>query len=171
MANTYTLIDKVTLNSQQSSVSFTGLGSYSSTYTDLLLMVSARQSNVAEWYYINFNSSSSSYTNKQLYSSGSGVGGDSGTTPWAGANNYSSSTANTFSNNTVYIPNFSSSNNKSIGYEGGQENSATAAYTVLGTTLWSNTAAITSITLYAQSAPSQGFVSGSSFYLYGIKNS
>ena len=171
MATTYTILDKTTLTSQQSSVSFTGLGAYSSDYTDLLLMLSIRQSNVAEWCYINFNSSSSSYTNLQLYGTGSGAAPDSGSTPWAGANNYSNSTANTFANTSVYIPNFSSSNYKSISYDGVQENNTTTAFSVLGGTLWSNTSAITSITLYAQSAPSQGFVSGSSFYLYGIKNS
>lgn len=171
MATTYVLIDKAILTSQQASVTFTGLGSYSSDYTDLLIKVSARQSNVAEWFYIYFNGSGSSYNNKILYGSGSGVGNDQGTTPFSGNANYSSSTSNTFANSEVYIPNFSSSNYKSWSADGVQENNATTAFMGFHSNLWSNTAAITSIEINAQSAPSQGFVSGSSFYLYGIKNS
>jgi hypothetical protein len=42
MANTYEIISKTILTADQASVSFTGLGAYSSDYTDLLVRLSIR---------------------------------------------------------------------------------------------------------------------------------
>ena len=95
---TYKLIDKTTLTSTQSSVSFSGLGSFSSIYTDLKLLVSARMSNNAQWYYVYLNGSSSNYSNNQIYGSGSSTSPDTGSTPWSGAANASVYTANSFGN-------------------------------------------------------------------------
>ncbi|CAB4158921.1 hypothetical protein UFOVP701_36, partial [uncultured Caudovirales phage] len=60
MANTYTLIDKAILTGSQATVSFTGLGSYSSTFTDLLVKVSARSDSSTTGINIAFNSNASS---------------------------------------------------------------------------------------------------------------
>jgi len=172
MANTYTLIDKTTLGSSQATVSFTGLASFSSTFTDLLVKVSARSDSSTTGINIQFNSNSSNYSMKRLYGTGSGSpASDSG-----GGSTYISNTmivdngytANTFGNGEIYIPNFSSSNDKCLSVDGVSENNATTALMMMTAGSWSDSAAITSIQLTSNVG---NFVSGSSFYLYGIKNS
>jgi hypothetical protein len=66
MATTYTLLDKTTLGSSQANITFTGLGTYSSNYTDLILMCSIRTDRANTWDYINaeFNSSSANLSFK-----------------------------------------------------------------------------------------------------------
>ena len=79
-------------------------------------------------------------------------------------------TSNTFANGEMYIPNYTNATNKpSSAFNGSENNSAsTQVFIDIFAGLVSNTAAITSLTL----APlSTSFVSGSSFYLYGVKNS
>jgi len=73
-----------------------------------------------------------------------------------------------FSNGSLYIPNYTSSNYKSASSDDVTENNATTAFQYLEAWLWSNTAAITSLTLQ----PNLGsFPQYSSASLYGIKNS
>lgn len=76
-------------------------------------------------------------------------------------------TANTFSNGELYIPNYAGSANKPTSWFNAQENNTTTAYINSHANLWSNTSAITSITLTA-SVGTNEIKSGSSFYLYGI---
>ena len=77
--------------------------------------------------------------------------------------------ANTFSNCSVYVPNYAGSTNKSFSADLTAENNTTGTNMQLVAQLWSDTSAITSLVF----VPGNGtnFVSGSSFYLYGIKNS
>jgi hypothetical protein len=58
----------------------------------------------------------------------------------------------TFGNAIIYIPNYTSSNNKSISVDSVNENNDTEAYAMLTAGLWSNSAAITSIKLLPASA-------------------
>jgi len=85
---------------------------------------------------------------------------------------YDSTVTNTFGNSSIYIPNYTSSNYKSYSVEGAVEANGTSSSGVQGLAmtagLWSNTAAITRIDLGAEVG---NFVSPSTFYLYGIKNS
>ena len=74
-------------------------------------------------------------------------------------------TANTFNSTTFYIPNYAGSTNKSFSFDQVNENNTTAANQVLGSVLWSNTAAITSISL---TSPGYNFVQYSTASLYGI---
>jgi hypothetical protein len=169
---TYTLIDKSILGSSQTSVSFTGLGAYSSDYTDLELVYSVRDnsSNSGSDCSIKFNGSSSNYTNRLIYGNGSSAVSPTYTGYIHGGYiNTSITTSNTFGSHKLYIPNYSSSNFKSTSLDSVQENNATLAYSMLSAGLWSDTSAITSIAITIQGGHS--FVSGSSFYLYGIKNS
>lgn len=173
MANTYKLIDKAILSSNQSTVTFSGLGSYSSDYTDLKILASSRSTLGANYNYltVNFNGGSTNWNYKVLYAVGSGVGSASSNATfieyiWQPASNV---TADTFGNIELYIPNFSSSNYKSVSADFVSENNSSTG-NILGfnAALWPNTAAITSITLGADGA---SLLSGSTFYLYGIKSS
>jgi hypothetical protein len=170
MANTYTLISSVTVGSGgQAAIEFTSIPG---TYTDLLVKLSGRSSRSAadlEEFLLTFNNNTSSYSEKWLRGTGSSVSSNSfsGSSiqqlgqPGAGA------TANIFGNWEFYIPNYTSSNNKSVSLDGVTENNATNAYAYIHTGLWSNTAAITSIKL---SAGSYLAVEHSTAYLYGISN-
>ena len=171
MATTYKIIDKTTLGSSQAYVEFTGLGSYSSDYTDLLIKVAGRSTTNlgGDWNgcSVQFNGSTSSYSSKQLYGYGSGTGSASSASDnfWIPSN---LCTSDTFGNAEIYIPNFSSSNYKSFSADSVNENNATSNLVAITASLWSNIAAITSIKI---SDAANSFASGSSFYLYGIKNS
>lgn len=171
-SNTYTLISSVTVGSGgATSISF---NSIPATYTDLLIKWSARTdySGAALRYEsISFNSNTSNYSWRTLYGSGSTPDSLNGTTERLSAYNpAATATASTFSNNEMYIPNYAGSNNKSYSTDSVTENNATSAYATLVAGLWSNTSAITSITLTPQYTTT-GYQQYSTFYLYGVKSS
>jgi len=173
MANTMTLIASNTVGSGgSSSVVFSSIPS---TYTDLLIKFSVRTDRndgiLFDNFSIAFNSISTGYSTKLLYGlSGSAASTNSGATSYT-QYLYASdtqSTANTFGNGEVYIPNYAGSNNKSMSIDSVSEtNAANGALAGLAAGLMSNTAAITSITL---AGVAQSFLQYSSFYLYGVKN-
>jgi hypothetical protein len=143
-----------------------------STYTDLCLKVSGRMDNAANSndIFFKFNTSTSSFTAKYLQGTGSSTPGSGSYAQFAGETNSASSTASTFSNFEVYIPNYAGSTNKSYSGDSVTElNSATNNQLFMIAGLWSNTTAINQITMY--SATGANFVQFSTAYLYGIKNS
>jgi citrate lyase synthetase len=81
---------------------------------------------------------------------------------------WSSDTANTFSNGEIYIPNYTVAQNRAISAFGVEENNATTAYTTASASLYRSTTAITSITLIYTGG--NNHLAGSTFYLYGISN-
>jgi len=167
MANTYTLIEAKTLGSAVSSVTFSSIPQ---TYTDLFVYFSVRGSR-AEFVSnsaISFNGSTSNFTGKYLEGTGAATGSGS-VARFAGAQPAANATASTFSNNSIYIPNYTTSNYKSFSCDSVTENNGTTAYATFLAGLWSDTAAITSLTLASSS--SDNYVQYSTFYLYGIKNS
>jgi hypothetical protein len=168
MANTYTLIEAKTLGSSTASITFSSIPA---TYTDLKLVVSARSDSagLGDVMKISFNASSSNFTN--LYLQGDGSAASTGTfAQLAGQSTGGGSTADTFSSQEIYIPNYTSSNYKSFSIDSVIEtNAATGVANNLTAGLWSNTAAITSITLTPNVGPN--LVQYSTFYLYGISNS
>ena len=168
MANTYTLIEAKTIGTAVASVTFTSIPQ---TYTDLKVVVSARNSAGTTGVQIAFNNSATGYTGIRLYGDGSGVTSDAPSLSYI-SNTMgvdSGYTANTFGNGEIYIPNYTSSNNKSVSVDGVTENNATQAYSMLTAGLWANSGAITSIKITAEA--SGNFVINSTFYLYGISNS
>jgi len=175
MASTYKIIDKAILSSSQASIEFTGLGSYSTTYTDLLLMISLRSDNgnYFDNLKITFNSNTTGYKYIAVGGNGSAAGSDVFTSDPAdkiiGIINGDTATSNSFASGSIYIPNFSSSNYKSLSIETVNETNASSAYMRIASNMWSNTAAITSVKLQPYSG--SNFLTGSSAYLYGIKNS
>ena len=172
MANTFFKIATVAVASGgASTINFTSIPS---NYTDLCVKYSARSTFalVASDVLITINGTSSGYTGKLFYSTGTARGSSSqpsGTRfSWGGFIPGANATSNTFGSNELYIPNYASSTNKSMSVDGASENNAAEAYIEMVANLWSNTAAITSITL----TPAYGnFAQYSTATLYGIKNS
>lgn len=170
MANTYTLIASNTLSSSAASVTFSSIPA---NYTDLVLRMFTRESGTGIYQniQITFNgSSANSYTGTYLQGSGSAASSGRETTAtaplfnWGGINNTASQTSNTFASSELYIPRYLARTNKPSGGFSVTENNATAAYIWNFANLWGNTSEITSITI----ATPNSFVSGSSFFLYGI---
>lgn len=129
------------------SISFTSIPQ---TYTDLVIKISARDNNTSGVYNgfkLAFNGSTSNFQQREFYGTGSVAATGTSSTNDIGYFNNNSSTSNTFSNTDFYIPNYTSSTNKSFHSESVIENGATTALTLLQAGLWNNTAAITSITL------------------------
>ena len=175
MATTYVLISSNTLSSSAASVTFSSIPA---TYTDLVLKVSARGTygNTYDNPTLIFNNDTSAlYSGTGLRGTGSAAAslGSSGDT-WNWVYIYingSTTTANSFGNLEIYIPNYNSTTSKPTSSFAATETNATGTF--MGTTanLYRGTSAITSITLNDANGTSSQFVSGSSFYLYGIKNS
>lgn len=151
------------------SIQFTSIPN---TFTDLVILVSIRSSEsaVGANAEIRFNGVSSGYSSRLLYGVGSGNGssatGGSDRIQWAPTTSGNSSTANTFGNALIYIPNYASSNAKSVSIDAVAENNATTSRQDINAALWNNSAAITSIALTWENPAN--FVVGSSATLYGI---
>lgn len=172
MANTYTLISSNTLSSSAASVTFSSIPA---TYTDLVLRASVRSDSVGTTihdftYRIN-GSSATAYSKTQLTGNGTSAASYAQyTTRFILENTLdgASATANTFGNIEIYIPSYTASQFKPIGHFGVSENNATLAGINTMAGLYTNSTAISQIECYTSG---YNFVSGSSFYLYGIKNS
>jgi len=170
MANTFELIATVTVGSGgAATMAFTSIPA---TYTDLLVKRSARGTasgnNVDTK--MTFNGVTTAYTIRNVYGDGTSAASfsDATTNYTGGETNGTSTTALTFDNAEIYIPNYAGSTNKSVNLNNVVENNATFGLNWLQANLWSNVAAITSITF----TPGSGnFAEFSTAYLYGIKNS
>ena len=165
MAFTYSKLAESTVGSGgTSAITFNNIPQ---NYTDLLIKVSARDDRSG--YAINnlnitFNSASTTYTGKQIYYANSGSA--------ASSNNYYGSvpspvdTANVFSSNDIYIPNYTSSNQKSFSIDDASEGNSTYFSVGFSAGLWNRTSTISQITLSPISA---NFVQHSTATLYGIR--
>jgi len=170
MANTYTLISSNTLGSNTASVTFSSIPN---TYTDLVLKCSSRNSVGNSEIRITLNNSTAS-NYSYTYLLGYGTGVDSAR---AGSASYiysigatSSQTSSTFSNTEIYIPSYTASQNKIVSSFGtNEDNSSSGSDLGAVSGLWRVTDAISTITLTP--GASGNFVTNSSFFLYGIKNS
>jgi hypothetical protein len=156
------LIETKTLGTAAASIVFTSIPQ---TFTDLIVLVSARRSTTGAIAVISFNSGGT-YTKRNLLGNGSsafsatGSGDEVAATP-------SGATANTFGNSSIYIPNYSGLTIKSYSVDSVNETSGTSADAIIAAGLWSETSAITSITITPK-ASDGNFVAGSIVSLYGI---
>ena len=173
MANTYVKIANITVGSGgATTMEFTSIPS---TYTDLLIKFSGRDTYAAAVHNIQmtFNNSSTGYTGKNIYSDGTSSGSGGSASPnWMQGTflNGATSTSNTFSSIEIYIPNYAGSSNKSVSFDAAVENNSTSSGGVsMWAGLWSNTAAITSIKFTSIDAATTSQYSTAT--LYGIKNS
>ena len=165
MAANYVLLEKITVGAAGvASVTFNSIPQ--TGYTDLKLVLSARDtaSGVAQNGKIKINGTTTGYSGKYLMGTGAAANSGSWADGTLGAYPSAGATANTFGNMEWYFPNYTSSNYKSFSCESGSENNGTTGYNWMDGMLWSNTAAITSITVPAITA----FAQYSTFYLYGL---
>jgi hypothetical protein len=177
MPSTYTLISSNVLGSNSASVTFSSIPA---TFTDLVIRASVRTSEGGRRGNILIQLNSDSATNYSStwilgYSSTPSSARQSNSTSLFGNEdntNGNTTTSNTFGSFELYLPNYLASQNKPMSAIGIIENNSDidgqyGIFPIAG--LWRNTAAVTSITLFNTSTFE--FSSGSSFYLYGIKNS
>lgn len=174
MATTYTLISSNVLTSSAASVTFSSIPS---TYTDLVLRVSARTDtgNDFDNLLLTFNGTGGTvYSYTDLRGDGAAATsarGSNAANTQIGFADGSTATANTFSSHEIYIPSYTASQSKPLSAIGMQENNNATAYMRAYANLFRDNTAISSITINKNSGAGTNFVSGSSFYLYGVKNS
>lgn len=139
------------------------------TYTDLVVKYSARNaSGTVNSLSISFNGSTSNFSNIYLQGSGAAAYSFSRSDNFLiNVINEASSTTNTFASADIYVPNYCSSNYKSFSMDGVTEGNTVSQSMALIAGLWSNTAAITSLTLTGDTS---NFAQNSTFTLYGISN-
>jgi hypothetical protein len=173
MAATYILISSQVLGSTTTAVTFSSIPQ---TYKDLKLVYSTRspnaQADVQDQ--LIFNGDTTQLYSYTIFYNPSGtpsvtVGANQYVT-YPGTSVAGSSTANTFGNSEIYIPNYTSASSKQILNYGTSETNSVSGLSYaqnLEATLYRG-AAVTSFVLTGRAG---GFVANSSFYLYGIKSS
>lgn len=169
MPSSRQLISSQVLGTAAATVTFSSIPS---TYKDLILRLSVRNdravtdgtlrltinglsTSIYSWTYLQGNGSAASSARSSATTSLSDI-------PLEG----SSATSNTFSSVEIYIPSYTASQNKPVGIFGASETNATAIEIKANAGLIASTAAVSSIEL--SNTSTFQFVTGSSFYLYGL---
>jgi len=143
----------------------------SQTYTDLIVKMSVRSnqpSSTNSGLYIYFNNDSSSiYSATTIEGNGSSVASYRNSTGaiWYSLATASTATSNTFSSIEMYMPNYTSSNYKSVVLDSVTETNSGTAYQDLAAGLYRSTNAITSVYI---SNGGQTLAQYSEFSLYGV---
>ena len=174
MASTLVALQTVTVGAGgASSISFTSIPQ---TYTDLVIKSSTRMTGIGVIYWANmfltFNGSSSRYSSRILANANGSVATETSAQTNYIQYSYSvgkDSTASTFSNTEIYIPNYTGSNYKLVSIDSVTENNGTQILLSLANGLWSDSSAITQITL--TNPDTSNYVQYSTFTLYGVYNS
>lgn len=162
----YVLLEKITVGAATaSSVSFSNIPQ--TGYTDLVVKYSARSTTTTTALQTLFNNdqNSANYSYKSVSGNGASVVNDGQTNWYFSVSNPSDATASTFSSGEIYIPNYTSSNQKSLSVDSVTENNATAVVTQLLAGRWTGTAAINRIDFTQLSG---SLAANSTFYLYGV---
>lgn len=162
----FDLIESTVLTSGQSSITFSNLGTYSSTYKHLQIRMVTRRADNSGSVRLTFNGSSSGYARHTLYGTGSSVLSNAATSG-SEIEHYVTSKSTEPAN--AYAPAvwdildaYSTTKNKTVRVLAG----TWIPEIIFGSGLWANTSSITSINLLAFG---NNFASGSRFSLYGIK--
>lgn len=173
MAITYVAIATVTVTSSSgaSSIDFTSIPQ---SYTDLLILLSSRSTRSATGdsvlYTLNGSSSSRSFIALEGRPNTNDFGTYKDTTALVfGVTGAANTTASAFSSGSLYLPNYTNSNNKSGSADISQEANTSTGYQSIYNNTWANSSAITSISLVYGTGPN--FAQYSTATLYGIKNS
>ena len=170
MATTYAAIATVTVGSGgAANIEFTSIPA---TYTDLVMLYSLRTTEPAIYNDISVTlNNTNSSSGRVLYALGSSPGTYS---PIAAQSFFAEANgttmATTFSNGSLYIPNYLSANAKSLSGDAAVENNGANNILALSSGVYSGvTSAVTSIKLTPGN--SRTFAEYSTATLYGIKNS
>jgi hypothetical protein len=167
-AGAYELIETYILGSAQPSVTFSSLGTYSSTYKHLQLRMTLRQDTNANEVRVRLNGDAgSNYRTHFLEGTGSAVNSSGYAATYAGGYYAAASgdIANVFGAAVLdLLDPYSTTKNKTLRNLGGHAGSFDSIF--LTSNLWINTASLTSIEILAITS---NWVSGSRFSLYGIK--
>lgn len=131
-------------------------------YTDLTLVLSARATSTTSSITVAFNGSSSSFAGVYLQGDPPGGTTSATTTTLIGRSSISTDSASAFGNLRLFIPNYAGATNKTFSVDNVTGNYGGTAYQQMISGLWSNTAAITQITLSLAN-----FAQYSTAYLYG----
>lgn len=173
MPNTFELISAYTATGSVSQIDFTSIPQ---TFTDLCIKFSIRtnRANAADSlaFYINNDTTAGRYPARMVYGDGSTAYSYTTNSNWDDQYSYiagGNATASTFGNGEFYFPNYAGSSSKSVSADSAGETNGTTAYAALGAIRYTQTNAITQITLKPWSAAS--IVANSTAYLYGVKNS
>lgn len=169
MANTFVKIASTTVGSGgASTVTFSSIPG---TYTDLVIKASVRTNrpNPNDALSIKLNASTSNYSSRSITYDNGGITSYANLFGVGYVINTEGNifTANIFSNQEVYIPNYAGSANKSFSSDTAVENNAQDARVEIMASLWADTTAVTSITI--DSYTSNTILQYSTFTLYGIK--
>jgi hypothetical protein len=168
MANTYTLLETITVGAAgASSVTFNSIPQ--TGYTDLVIKASVRNSAGTQLMTIAYNGSTSNFSSRWLIGDGATASSSNSSTTFSNLIAWidgSADTANTFSNTEITIPNYTSANFKSASADSVMENNSTTAYQSMIANLWSSTAAISSVTLNCYGGGN--IAQYSTFSLYGV---
>jgi hypothetical protein len=160
--NTYEAIATTTVGTATNSVTFSSIAA---TYTDLVLVIFARNTTATNTSYIRLNGDSgANYSSTQLYGDGSTAGSNRDTSRGQIDNIYAASSANasgTFSTTLVNIQNYANTTT----YKTVLSRSNLPIQVAASVGLWRNTAAINSV----QIVSGGNFEIGSTFNLFGIK--
>jgi hypothetical protein len=139
-----------------------------STYTDLLVLISARSGSSGDTLWMRLNSDeSNACTTRWLVGDGFSASNSnsSGNTFIRLGTITSTDTASVFTNFQVYVPNYSGSTNKTFSVDAVNENNGTTAYQRITAGLWPVTTAISNIKISNNGASISQY---STAYLYGI---
>jgi hypothetical protein len=173
MPSTYQFISSTILTTSATTIT---LSSIPSTFTDLVVkfMVRMDTGGTNDQMRFRFNGvTTSSYAYTHLRGDGSGAISYSPNTTETSAYgtvvNGNTATSNTFSNGELYIPSYNSSTQKPSSIFTSMENNSATSYITVAANLGTATTAISSIGFFSLNGTD--FMAGSSFYLYGIKNS
>lgn len=175
MAITYKLITKQELSSNVATVDITNIPG---TYTDLMLICSTR-SDIASWWItssLRINDVSSQYSTLLLGGNNSSVFSNQDTLSQVAARFISlgntSNNAAAFANVCFYFPSYSQNNiSKTFSVDGSTSTTTSGNYYVTSHVNWASTVTspITKIS-FIDAFSGTNYMSGSKFYLYGIKN-
>jgi hypothetical protein len=159
------LIETKTLGTASANIEFAAIPQ---NFTDLYIVASIRSAfaDVSNDLRMSINGLTTNRSWRDLVGTGSSVATYSGTTTHVGNFNSNTATSNTFGNGSIYIANYTAAVNKSISFDTVSENNATLSIIRMGGSLWSSTAAITSLTFTDASAAN--LMTGSTISLYGI---
>jgi hypothetical protein len=164
MPNNYILLETIALTQSAASVTFDNLPT--SGYTDLKIVISARHSTTSADMYLRFNNLTTNLSDRVVYGLGASTTGSNAVSNIRLTINSGSSTANTFGNSEVYIPNYRSAVAHSVSVDSvAEDNGTTNNIMWLGAGLWNSATAITSIDLALSTG---NFAANSTFSLYGI---